>query len=60
MNIATEFNKFKDILFNKKIVRHKMKRTQGKKHKLRTYRGLLGIYMLVYFQKDSVTSCKKI
>ena len=26
VNIATEFNEFKDILFNKKIVRHKMKR----------------------------------
>ena len=24
-NIATEFNKFKDVLFNKKIIRHKMR-----------------------------------
>ena len=33
VNIATEFNKFKDVLFNKKIIRHKMKRIQSKKHK---------------------------
>ena len=26
VNIATEFNEFKDILFNKKILRHKMRR----------------------------------
>ena len=26
VNIATEFTKFKDVLFNKKIIRHKMKR----------------------------------
>ena len=37
VSIATEFNEFKDVLFNKKIIRHKMKRTQSKKHKLGTY-----------------------
>ena len=26
VNIATEFNKFEDVLFNKKIIRQKMKR----------------------------------
>ena len=26
VNIATEFNEFKDTLFNKKVLRHKMKR----------------------------------
>ena len=31
VSIATEFNKFKDVLFNKKIIRHKMKRIQSKK-----------------------------
>ena len=75
VNIAIEFNKFKDVLFNKKIIRQKMKRIQSKKHKLGTYeidkislssfddkRHLLdaGIYTLRYFHKDSVTSCKKI
>ena len=34
VSIATEFNKFKDLLFGKKIIRHKMKRIQSKKHKL--------------------------
>ena len=34
VNIATEFNEFKDTLFNKKIIRHKMRRIQGKKHKM--------------------------
>ena len=36
-NIATEFNEFKYVLFNKKIIRHKMRRIQSKKHKLGTY-----------------------
>ena len=35
-NVATEFDKFKDVLFNKKIIRHKMRRIQSKKHKLGT------------------------
>ena len=75
MSIATEFDKFKDVLFNKKIIRHKMKRIQNKKHKLGPYeinkislscfddkRYVLddGIYTLAYFHKDSVTSCKDI
>ena len=33
MNIATEFEEFKDTLFNKKVMRHKMRRIQAKKHK---------------------------
>ena len=37
VNIATEFNEFKDFLFNKKVIRHKMKRIQAKKHKIGTY-----------------------
>ena len=72
VSIATKFDKFKDVLFNKKIIRHKMKRLQSKKQKLRTYeidkislscfedeRYVLdyGIYTLSYFHKNSVTSC---
>ena len=34
VSIATEFKKFKYVLFNKKIIRHKLKRIQSKKHKL--------------------------
>ena len=75
INIAKEFNEFKDVLFSKKIIRHKMKRIQNKKHKLGTYeidktslpcfddkRSVLddGIRTLAYFQKNSVTSCKEI
>ena len=37
VNIATEFNDFRDSLFNTKVLRHKMKRIQSKKHKLGTY-----------------------
>ena len=37
VNIATEFNEFKDVLFNEKIIRHKMRRIQSKKHKLGAY-----------------------
>ena len=73
VSIATEFDDFKDVLFNKKIIRHKMKRIQSKKHKLGTYeidkislscfdnkRYVLddGICTLAYFHKDSVTSCR--
>ena len=36
VNIATEFKEFKDTLFNKKVMRHKMKRIRSKKHKLGT------------------------
>ena len=38
VNIATEFNEFKDVLFNKKVIRHKMKGIQAKKHKIGTYK----------------------
>ena len=38
VNIAIEFNEFKDVLFNKKIIRHKMKRIRAKKHKIGTYK----------------------
>ena len=34
VNIATEFNEFKDTSFNKKVLRRKMKIIQGKKHKI--------------------------
>ena len=37
VNIATEFNEFKDTLINKKAFRHKMRRIQGKKRKMGTY-----------------------
>ena len=75
VSIATEFNTFKNVLFNKKISRHKVRRIQSKRHKLGTYeidkislscfddkRYVLdnGIYTLAYFHKDSVTSCKEI
>ena len=69
---AAEFNKFKDVLFNETIIRHKMNRIQTKKHKLGTYkinkisfscfgdkRYVLddGIYTLSYFHKTSITNC---
>ena len=37
VNIATDFNEFKENLFNKKILRHKMRRIQAKKHKIWSY-----------------------
>ena len=73
VSIAIEFNKFKNVLFNKKTIRHKMKRIQSKKHKLGIYefdkislscfddkRYVLddGIYTLNYFHKNSVKGCK--
>ena len=37
VNIETEFNEFRDTLFNKKTIRHKRKRIQSKKHRFGTY-----------------------
>ena len=34
VSIATELDKFKDVLFNEKIITHKIKRIQIKNHKL--------------------------
>ena len=72
VSITTEFDKFKDVLFNKKIIIQKIKRIQSKKHKLGTYeidkislscfdykRYVLddGMYTLSYFHKSSFTNC---
>ena len=66
VNIATEFDELRETLFNQKVVRHKMKRIQSKKHKPGTYvireislsrfddkRFVLddGIHTLSYFRK---------
>ena len=74
VNTAIEFNEFKDVLFNKKIIRHKMKRIQAKKHKIGTYeinkislscfddkRYVLddGVNTLAYFHKDCNKICDK-
>ena len=74
VNIATELNEFNDVLFNKKIIKHKMKRIQAKKHKIETYeidkislscfddkRQVLddGVHTSAYFHKDSATNFKK-
>ena len=68
VNNATEFNEFKDFLFSKNIIRHKMRRIQAKNHKVGTYeidkisvscyddkRFVLndGIHPLAYFHKNS-------
>ena len=37
VNISIEFNEYKDVLFNEKIIRHKIKRIQSKKQKIGTY-----------------------
>ena len=65
--MATEFNEFKDTLLNKKIIGHKMRKIQGKKHKMGTYKinkmslscfsdkrlvSNNGIHTLAYFHKD--------
>ena len=67
VNIVTAFNEFKDMLFNKKIIRHNLRRIQGKKHKMGTYeidktslsvfddnRFVVndGFHTLAYFHKD--------
>ena len=67
VNVSTEFNEFKDVLLNKKIIRHRMRKFQAKNHKIVTYeidkvslswfdnkRFILddGIHTLAYFHKD--------
>ena len=37
VKIAIEFFEYEDILLNKEIIRHKMKRIQSKTHETRTY-----------------------
>ena len=74
VNIAREFNEFKDVLFNKKVIRHKMKRIQAAKHKIGTYeidkislscfddkRYVLDddVNTLAYFHKDFNKRCDK-
>ena len=46
VNIATEFNEFKDTQFNKKIVRHKMRRIQSNKHKNSNIQNLQNIIIM--------------
>ena len=36
VNIVIKFNKFEDVIFDKKIIRHKVKRIQSKKYELGT------------------------
>ena len=38
VSVGTEFKRFKNTLFNKKIMRHKTRRIQAKKHKFGTYK----------------------
>ena len=67
VSVLTEFKKFENVLFNKKIMKHKMRRIQANKHKFGTYeinkisllcfddeRSILndGIHTLAYFHKD--------
>ena len=69
VNIAAEFNALRDVLFDEKFIRHRMRRIQAKKHKIGTYeidkislscfndkRFVLDdeIHTLAYFHKDSV------
>ena len=53
VNIAIEFNKFKYSLFNKKIIRHDMRRIQGKKHKIGTEK-IYKISLSVFYDKRFV------
>ena len=74
VNITTEFNEFREILFSKKIIRHKMRIQGKKKHKMETHeinkmslsvfddkRFVLndGIHTLAYFHNDCKMSLYK-
>ena len=49
VNIATELNEFKDTLFNKKVVTHKMRRIQSKKHKKRNIQSQQNIIIVFWW-----------
>ena len=51
VNIATEFNEFREILFSKKLIRHKM-RIQGKKNIKWEYTKLTKCHYLFLMIKD--------
>ena len=53
VTIAIEFNELKNTLFNKKVLRHKMRRIQSKKHKIGTY-GIDKILLLCFDGKRFV------
>ena len=74
VNKKSRHKEYLDILFNKNVVRHSMKRIQSKLHKIGTYdifkislscfddkRYVLddGINTLAYFHKDIINSSKK-
>ena len=67
VNITTEFNEFREILFSKKIIRHKMRIQGKKKHKMETHEinkmslSVLndGIHTLAYFHNDCKMSLYK-
>ena len=65
VNIATEFNEYKDTLFNQRVLRHKMKIIQSKKQQNIEFNKISllcfdgkrfvlddGIHTLAYFHKD--------
>ena len=53
LSSVTQFNQFKYTLFNKKIMRHKMKRIQSKEHKMGTCE-INKIALLCFDDKRSV------
>ena len=70
VNLKLRHNEYLDVLFNKKVVRHKMKRIQSVLHKIGTYdinkislscfddkRYVLddGMNTLAYFHKDIIS-----
>ena len=46
VSVATEFNEFKDVLLNKKLM-HKMRRIQSKKYKIGTYEIKKSLYYVL-------------
>ena len=53
--LGLRYSEFYDVLFNKKVVRHNMKRIQAKKHKLGTY-GVCKISLSCFDLDDGVNS----
>ena len=46
VNISNEFKEYKNVLCNKKLIRHKMKRIQRKLHKIGTYNVCKNVFIM--------------
>ena len=55
VNISIEFKEYKNVLFNKKLIRHKVKSIQSKLHKFSSY-DVFKICLLCFDDNNGITT----